>query len=308
MPIRCDTTDLDSALSGLHAISLHFQESLRSLLRESLKVFIEGIVSGSAPTGSSYWYYNALIYLADDLSSQLGIESAVTEALEFGCSASNGSKAFNVVLISIRQIVLIYWNGKTLQRTEAMPLLHMPADSDADVSTHCEISSAEARAAAARARGDSLDCEDSVRTVRTRSRIKEKPEEDLDASFSSLMHLLRNSTWSRLPSHRGTFPTEIYEMIVGFMDIETMRQCTLASQILHDICQRNLLITSESKLPSYDETTRRFQNWKVAEGEAWRKDRKDFYVLFGFQSVQPSFSGPYNMKKMLNMVDQATTP
>ena len=222
-----------------------------------------GVQSGSAPVETVYWFKNVLVYLTEDLKTQQGRQSATTEAICYGRSKVHGGKPFNAILMSIQDTVLLRCSSSGLQITEPLPLLSTDGDGESDTSDHCT-------------------------------------EQTSDASFFSLMHLFEASIRAGLKpelAKDGVFPTEIYRIILGYVDIKTQRTCLKVSRKFRTICQEQLFVTNDLILRSYDSSRDTFKFWHQGfkifidnRISVAGKNGKDFIITYGHDNDSSKYS------------------
>ena len=86
----------------------------------------EGVEPGSAPSASTYWFRGVLIQLEKDLRSAENTDWAISKAIRFGKASIHSKRPFDILLISIEYIVILRVSGSSIQRTNVLPLLHIP--------------------------------------------------------------------------------------------------------------------------------------------------------------------------------------
>ncbi|MCJ1244746.1 hypothetical protein MMC30_001946 [Trapelia coarctata] len=231
----------------------------------------EGTDPGSSPQESSYWFHGALIRLEADLTDPDRAKEAIAQAISFGRSAHSAAEIFDVVLLSIENVILLHVAGDKIQRTDTLPLLDIPVhytDSleryakdfqDPDLGwrdynyekyhkdENQEKKEAEEGGSYVITLGGEPPGEDDLDTA---GELKEQWPQRY-RGFFAMVHLFEAVTRRAMPPDQpkeGIFPTEIYEMIISHVDDTTYRACSVVSPKFRHYCQRNLRLVEGTRI------------------------------------------------------------
>ena len=102
--------------SGRDGPCRHFASKLATGYHEA------GLPPGSAPAETTYWLSGIIVRLAVDLEDDARVLENIKAAVAFGLKAQSDRRSFNILLFSIKDIVIArVYQGK-IQRTKSMTL------------------------------------------------------------------------------------------------------------------------------------------------------------------------------------------
>ena len=209
---------------------------------------LPGKEPGSAPTSTSFWLGNVLVYLASRLDLVDVEEMSVSKAVDTGLS--QGFKSFFAVVFSIIDFVLIQVqvneDGRVhVQRSPLMNLFYFSGESS--VYAEAPLSRVPQFTPDWTESSDSKDQSgsDSEDERESPPRSKDLPENDRRA-FVALMHFFDSAANHNLMGAESTiFPNEILATIMQFSDIHTYLALAKVSAYCRDIRCRKFPINND---------------------------------------------------------------
>lgn len=232
---------------------------------------IEGTEPGSGPQASSYWFHGALIRLEADLTEPDRVNEAIAQAISCGRSAESTADLFDVVLLSIEDVILLHVAGNDVQRTDTLPILDIPVhytdclnryaedfqDQDWGWRNHkYEPYHKDEKLEEKNAKDDDIhvltfDAEPAGEDEFEATGEQKEEWPQRYRGFFAMVHLFEAVTKRGMPSDRpkeGIFPTEIYEIIISHVDEVTYRACSAVSPKFRHYCQRNLRLVEGTRI------------------------------------------------------------
>ena len=261
-----------------------------------------GQKSGSAPTETTYWFNHILVHLVQNLSTEENVFTAYSNAIIHAKTTMQESKAFNIVLLSIRHIVLIRHSPFGVQRTPLLPLLQIVADDDADFSAHYLLKKREEEETRKEATigDDYADDDGDESALKTDLKKIKTPVEssqlqaDHDATFSALIHLFEASAEASLKPEapkEGLLPTELYYSILQYVDEETQRACLGVSRKFRRICHERFRISQDHELVArnlkedfevINRVTGEYKRLKIGYRGDWHRRNNEYHHIITY--------------------------
>lgn len=221
----------------------------------------EGIEPGSSPQATSYWFHGALIKLVADLTDPDRVREAIAQAIGFGRSADTTSDIFDVVLLSIEHVILLHIAGTDIQRTEMLSLLDIAVHFTDPLKRYADDFHDPRWGWTYKSNKKLDDVEEEIENDTNNSEEgceatleESEPEEQWPQryrGFFAMVHLFEAVTKRAMPldrSKEGVFPTEIYEMILPYVDDTTHRACSIVSPKFRRYCLRNLRLIEGTRI------------------------------------------------------------
>ena len=234
-------------------------------------------LAGSAPKSTMYWFEGILVHLVSRLDKPGVVPESVARVVD--CArASPSRQPIDAVLISIAHIVLVrvFSSGK-VQHTNPIPLFifrDQPSQGPRERFSQSKLQKISQRKEEfelkkearleRQTRGEDVDdCDSEIDEEIDESISSDLPEAmDLiqtyreitktEPTFFALALFLDPATRPPVPlsaSARGCFPTEIYRLIIEYVeDAETHGACMAISSEFQEMCLRNSRIDEGWKL------------------------------------------------------------
>lgn len=241
--------------------------------------YVDGDPPDLAPSGTTYWHHEVLVCLRSQLKDDLKVESALADAIQLARSTQQKPQTFDVLLLSLQQMVIARVFEDHVQRTESLSLLICPYpvfDSLAGMQHELEVERSDSEGHGTDSDADNSDdqCFYESDEESGASRYRKPSASELN-SLTPLLHLFETAAVARLRPQRrsgeGCFPTEIFEQIMHYVDAHTNQQCALVSRKLRAISQRTFHVSSETQLLSdprpYEENGRSLRLFDGTSGE-----------------------------------------
>ncbi|MCJ1282553.1 hypothetical protein MMC26_001876 [Xylographa opegraphella] len=224
----------------------------------------EGIAPGSAPECQTYWFQGTVIRLEADLTVSDRVEQAIRHAIDFAQDFQYRQEPFDVILLSIEHVILLHVVGINVQRTAALKLL--------DIAVHypehpgCRYLGGVLKLFMdAQNAGEEEDKWEKKEEIRDGEETKLWPVQY--DGFFAMMHLFEVAALRSMAPEKaqeGVFPTEIYEMILKYVDDITYQVCLGVSRKFRRCCHTALRVGEGTVVHSLDPKAGVTQTWDTS--------------------------------------------
>lgn len=206
-----------------------------------------GADAGSAPQASIYWFENILVSLEPDAGMQNNPEAAIVKVVEFGFK--EGKTKFYAVVFSLVNIIML-----EISVRNGIPVLK-----------RTEITS--------------LSCcvEEGAQSTNKYELICQEK-----AGFVSLMYFFDAAASRELSRfNQGSFPTEIYAMVLASVDSATHKTCAKVSGTFYGLCQETMPFSNDLLITKFTPNPKDENEWNVSfkdykTGEVYQCDWWDY--------------------------------